>query len=316
MAEITVIGAGVIGLTTALALQRQGHRVRIFARDTRAATTSWVAGAVWYPFRVGPPDLAAKWAGRTARWQLDVAARVPEAGVDLLTRYELADTPAEPWWFHAALDARLMRSDFPGRALAPFCWAFTAPRCEPSHFLPWLESQLPRIENVTVTNFRDVPGDMIVNCTGLGSRPLTGDTKLQAVFGQVVMVEPGSANMKVCPGDERDMEAIFYAIPRRREIVLGGCALDCADDTPTTARDDVTKAVLERARLHKVSHGSVLRVASGLRPARPTVRLEVDQADPRVVHNYGHGGAGYTLSWGCALEAAELVERQLAQTKR
>jgi D-amino-acid oxidase len=48
----------------------------------------------------------------------------------------------------------------------------------------------------------------------------------------------------------------------------------------------------------------------GLRPGRSTVRLE--EAEPlssgaRVVHNYGHGGAGVTLSWGCAREVVTLV---------
>ncbi len=48
----------------------------------------------------------------------------------------------------------------------------------------------------------------------------------------------------------------------------------------------------------------------GLRPARPTVRLEAEQAGGRpVVHNYGHGGAGVTLSWGCAQERLAAAPR-------
>ena len=42
----------------------------------------------------------------------------------------------------------------------------------------------------------------------------------------------------------------------------------------------------------------------GLRPVRPSVRLE---AEGRVIHCYGHGGAGVTLSWGCADEVTQLV---------
>ncbi|MEZ5194026.1 MAG: FAD-dependent oxidoreductase [Nocardioides sp.] len=46
----------------------------------------------------------------------------------------------------------------------------------------------------------------------------------------------------------------------------------------------------------------------GLRPARPSVRLERESRSSRdVVHCYGHGGSGLTLSWGCAGEVAELV---------
>jgi D-amino-acid oxidase len=53
----------------------------------------------------------------------------------------------------------------------------------------------------------------------------------------------------------------------------------------------------------------VLAHRVGLRPVRPQVRLET-QAVPggrHVVHNYGHGGAGVTLSWGCALAVAGAV---------
>jgi D-amino-acid oxidase len=50
-------------------------------------------------------------------------------------------------------------------------------------------------------------------------------------------------------------------------------------------------------------------VSVGLRPARSAVRLERETPRPgsTLVHNYGHGGAGVTLSWGCAGEVSELV---------
>jgi glycine/D-amino acid oxidase-like deaminating enzyme len=48
-------------------------------------------------------------------------------------------------------------------------------------------------------------------------------------------------------------------------------------------------------------------VSCGLRPARPSVRCERDAAQPRLVHNYGHGGAGMTLHWGCARDVVDML---------
>jgi D-amino-acid oxidase len=49
-------------------------------------------------------------------------------------------------------------------------------------------------------------------------------------------------------------------------------------------------------------------VRVGLRPfRRQSVRLEPEPGT-RLIHNYGHGGSGVTLSWGCALEVADLAK--------
>ena len=59
--------------------------------------------------------------------------------------------------------------------------------------------------------------------------------------------------------------------------------------------------------------GAMLGLGRLLRPTRPQVRLEAEPpgTGPLVVHNYGHGGAGVTLSWGCAREAAGLAAQAL-----
>jgi D-amino-acid oxidase len=54
----------------------------------------------------------------------------------------------------------------------------------------------------------------------------------------------------------------------------------------------------------------VIEAKVGLRPARNEVRLETEQiGDKTIIHNYGHGGAGFTLSWGCANEVVELIRK-------
>ena len=55
--DVTVVGAGVIGLTVAVELTRAGHRVEVIADRVLDHTTSAIAGAVWFPYRVGPPAL-------------------------------------------------------------------------------------------------------------------------------------------------------------------------------------------------------------------------------------------------------------------
>ena len=102
--QVTVVGAGVVGLVTALVLEEHGHEVRIVAAAGAEATVSSVAGAVWFPYRAGPPDRVAAWAARTRAWLEGLAdpAAEPAAGVDVVTDYEitgdLGPAPPRPWW--------------------------------------------------------------------------------------------------------------------------------------------------------------------------------------------------------------------------
>lgn len=307
--DVTVVGAGVSGLTTAVALQEAGHDVRVIARDKGDATTSAAAGAVWYPFRADPPDRVNRWAARTREYLADLARSTPEAGVDVLTFYELADDDSPPWWAESAGDLRWAGRDEP----APFplpslgAWVFQAPRVVPALHLAWLEAQLRvPVGMVTVSALGDAPGDIVINCTGLGARQLCSDAELVAVFGQTVVVERARLDPTLVVSDERNPDQIFYAIPRRGEVLLGGCAVDCPDDRSLDPSSTLREAILDRARQRGLEPGPVLGERCGLRPYRSSVRVE---REGRIIHNYGHGGAGYTLARGCAEEVVALAAR-------
>ena len=297
---ITVVGGGVAGLTTALALQERGHRVQVVAEHTGDGTTSAVAGAVWYPFRADPPGLVTGWAMRTKEWLTQLAADTPAAGVDILTVREVTASAEVPWWASCSPD--LQRVTLPGGTGA---WQFEAPRVEPAIHLEWLASQLAwPIERRRVVSLDAEPGDMVVNCTGLGARNLTGDRELQALWGQTVLVAPGEGPLNAVAIDERDEERMFYSIPRRGSVVLGGSAVAVEDDHSLAPVEALTEDILRRASERNQTHGPVLAVRCGLRPYRTTVRLE---REGRIIHNYGHGGSGFTLARGCAEQVAEMA---------
>jgi D-amino-acid oxidase len=151
----------------------------------------------------------------------------------------------------------------------------------------------------------DAPGDIVVNCTGLGARSLLPDPGVVPVRGQVVLVEQfGLSEWLLDEGDE-----LTYLIPRQETVVLGGTAQEGDDrlaPTSETAEAIVARCALlvpEAARARIVAH------LVGLRPTRPSVRLErAELPDGRpVVHCYGHGGSGVTLSYGCARDVVRLV---------
>jgi D-amino-acid oxidase len=157
-----------------------------------------------------------------------------------------------------------------------------------------------------VDRLTDLSGDVVVVAAGLGSGALLGDDSGFPVQGQVVrLAEPGLTGWVL---DEDNPAGLTYVVPRGDDVVVGGTAVEGA----TGVRPDpaVEAAVLERAcALVPALRGArVLSRAVGLRPGRPTVRLDRTLMDGRpVVSCYGHGGAGVTLSWGCARDVVALT---------
>jgi len=294
--RVTVVGAGVVGLTTAVYLRENGVAADVVAREAPEDTTSAVAAAIWYPYRALPVDRVTAWSAATYR-ELRRLAGVGGSGVRMLEGTEvLAPDAPDPWWGDAVPDLR--RTSVGLR--------FAAPAVDMSVHLPWLVARLGAlggaIERRAVRGFDELHADAVVNCAGLGARELAGDPTLTAVRGQVVRVAAPTVTEWLIDDTHDDLPT--YLVPRERDVVLGGTAEEGAEDlTPDPA---TTEAIVARCAEHvpAVGDAPILAVAVGLRPARPSVRLEVEG---RVVHCYGHGGAGVTLAWGCAVEVAALL---------
>lgn len=312
--RVCVLGSGVVGLSVAHRLAESGHQVRVLSDTDPMATTSAVAAALWYPYLASPAVRTGAWGARTYQVLSELALRAPESGVDRRAGRELAavGTPIPPW--HADVDDFTLldpADDGTGG------WSFTSPVVDMSLYLPWLAAQVRRLggrlEAVPHLGPDDLAGaaagdDALVLCAGLGAVDLLGDADVVPVRGQVVLLEQvGLTSWLLVEGDGDPT----YVVPRRRTIVCGGTARRGdwrTEPDAATARDILARC---RALLPQLAEAAIVGHRVGLRPVRSQVRLELqptnDVVGMPVVHCYGHGGAGVTLSWGCAQDVADLV---------
>ena len=299
MRRVIVVGAGVVGLSCAVRLLEAGHRVDVVARDLPLETTSAVAAALWYPYRALPHDRVTAWSASSYDVFATLAAD-ERTGVRMLTGTEVLRSPQpDPWWRSAVPSLDRETALPPGYADG---WTFVAPVVDMPVHLGWLAGRIDELGGtLTRMNLSSLPddGSLVVNATGLGARHFGADPSVTPVRGQVVVVEQVGLDRWTLDGG-----GLTYVVPRSTEIVLGGT--DVEGEWSRTPDPEVAEQVLHRARalVPELEGARVVRHKVGLRPARPEVRLE---RVGEIIHCYGHGGAGVTLSWGCADDVVGLA---------
>lgn len=313
--DAIVVGAGVVGLNAALTLQSSGRRVAVVTADTVAETTSNVAAAVWFPTAVGPRDRVLGWGQSTLETLAAMSRDHPGAGVVFReTVMVYRDPPGRPWWTRAVGEVRdAYAHELP--ATYSHGLHFTVPLVEMPVHLRWLADRFVasggRLHHRRLTSLHELAGiaPEVINCSGLGARDLVNDLDLFPIRGQIVRTtNPGiSRSLR----DEHHPEGYTYVHPRTSDVILGGTVEPGRDEL--TADAEITAAILRRCMTlaPELVDAEVIAPAVGLRPGRASVRLERDDdAVPgsTVVHDYGHGGAGVTLGWGCAYEVARLLD--------
>ena len=313
--NVAIIGAGVSGLTCGVLFAERGYRTTILAEQIGQQTTSAAAAALWFPYDCEPRDKVIAWALQT----YDKLARLcddPHSGVSMIELRQFSragEIPVPDWAI--PLGARPL-SVIPGELekSREFTSGFSinVPLMDTTIYLNYLATRFIAESGPITSGIRfekleeiDRDYDLIINCAGIGARELAHDLDLEPHRGQVAIVpkiDKLSCAM-VC-----DDTPLMYAIPRTNDCLFGGTnelSNDLAVDPESTSR-----IVTECARVVKVDPPPIVAERVGLRPYRKSgVRLEREKLrDGRIViHNYGHGGSGFTLSWGCAEEVFQIA---------
>lgn len=216
-------------------------------------------------------------------------------------------------------------------------YSFLAPMVDTDRYLSWLHRQarsagctlrLRRISGELRSQEQQLrqefAADLIVNCTGLGAYELAGDKDMCPHRGAVIRIDNTGEVMPrvtaahcVANDPSTDHQDMIFIVPRGDDrLLLGGLVepdewgtdvgLDYAPIRDLLRRNVEFLPILTNAKLDPIDP---IRV--GLRPFRgQSVRLEHEQGTG-IIHNYGHGGAGVSLSWGCAEHVAQLVSQLL-----
>jgi D-amino-acid oxidase len=307
--DVLVIGAGVSGLTTGIRLAEAGLGVTIRAAAPPEQTTSVAAGAIWGLTRVGPQDRVVPW-GRTGLKVLTELAAEPGTGVRMASGKEVSRSPLQPHdWTELVPGLRLCE---PAELPAGFTagWHYSAPIATMPVYLGYLRARFEKaggtLELSRVGSLAELAGaaPFVVNCSGVAAHDLVPDPAVVPVRGQVVIaVNPGIEEFFV----NRDEQPpwIVYMFPHGEEILLGGTNEE--DNWDLEPKSDIAERIVAGCAVidPRLRGAAILGHRVGLRPVRPAVRLESEPfGDGILWHNYGHGGAGISLAWGCAAEIA------------
>lgn len=312
MKKVSIVGAGVIGLSTAILAQEKGYAVTIVTADDPLKTTSIKAAASFKPSEVVYNALAHKFIFPSfERFQHVKKAVGSATGVWLHTLWEVfSNNRKEERYLSVMRDVQMVkRPKVPGGYESG--WKYTTFFIDTSVYIPWLINQFSanggsiqklRSPFSDMTELTRLPSDIIINCTGYGAKKLCRDDLVVPIKGQILVI--GKIKQKWSINADG-----FYIYPRTHDTILGGTYEWGVEDERVEGGATYLIQKGNMRILPTIMKRKILRSYVGIRPYRKrTIRIAKEDRDgKRIIHQYGHGGAGVTLSWGSAEHALSLI---------
>lgn len=332
-----VLGAGINGLSCAFRLSERypEARIEIVSEHFSPNTTSDVAAGLWEPYLSGDTSqkLLRKWSRDTYQYfhQLWRSGHADTCGVSLIPLITCSGSsvPDDIFWKDFVLsfqDLTQQRLEQLGREHGEEYRSgieFMTFTCEPTKLMRMyttaLESRGVSFRCRKINSFQELVQEqptyspiVIINCLGIGSKAILNDSQLGPSRGQVRRVEAPWLFYAFANDSA-------YVIPNTGSVTMGG--IKQVGDYELKARERDAMAINRGCCtiIPALERAPIKGDFAGLRPLRQAVRLEVEWFQTEhgdrfpVIHNYGHGGSGITLSWGCAGEVLNLVHRLICE---
>lgn len=322
--RVAVVGGGIVGMSAAVRVAEElapAVQVTVLAEHFSPHTTGDVAAGFFNPYIVhGVSEQKLRsWCvdGFAFYRSLVESPDSSEIGLAVVPAYIIQEEPmprpsyADAFFHYRDLTESELAS-FPKRyKYGSYVVSLTI---ECKKFLPYLMERFEKnggcLRQTKLERLDDLAAeyDVIVNCTGFGAGALVQDPKVFPVRGQTIRVKAPWIKHVIVAGED------FHVIPNIDDVMLGG-----------TKDEGVTSLIPDKSIAEKIWNGCLeiapsLKSAKiighyvGLRPGRRPLRIErEDYASRRgagtvpVIHNYGHGGSGITIAWGCAGDVVRML---------
>jgi D-amino-acid oxidase len=307
--KIAIIGSGISGLSCAYLLCEKNYDITVIAKAFSPDITSNRAAAFWFPYHIRNDKRGVGWAKKSYDFYEELSADA-STGISMkqLIKVLRENTEEEePVWVDFIPKGACKK--VPEKDLAQgvaVAYDVTVPLIETQIFLPYLKNYVAE-KNVKfvereIYDFNELNDeyDFIINCSALGARKLCKDDSIIPVRGQVALIETRT-DFPIYLDNEKPL----YLVPRKDAMIVGGTYEENMYEEKT--EPSTIQQILDNAYavFPDLTQQKVIGSWAGLRPYRPTVRVEKEN---NIIHNYGHGGSGFTIAFGCAGEVVKMLQ--------